>query len=307
MVINTVKNNRNKTTNALETDRKFDNYVTSQLLQVLREEIAYCYLKSLITLNICPSFPMIYSVFNKSAINKENYVFLMERGDGTMNNWVDQHTPQEGEFFVAIFQVMCAIVAMGLHLNVINNDMYWKNILYKSQYTPMVMAYQFLGRKWCIRTNYLFMVSDFGICSSPTLNQSHDMKNFRYHPRPLKDFLNMDYNVHVLEYNLPPFARDTLVFLQSARRNCPRHYNTTLQWISRAIVSLQYFCAAEDFHQPYALCKFFCNIFDKSFLRKTKLQSFVQHSGVPSQIYTMDQTSQTKQNIESATRNTCNY
>ena len=74
----------------------------------------------------------------------------------------------------ALLQVSMSVLAMVTHLDMINNDLYLKNILV-NDIEPCTFQYVLGDSTWTIRTSLLFKVSDFGICSSPlVLNKAHD-------------------------------------------------------------------------------------------------------------------------------------
>lgn len=334
-------------------------HVRRVLTQLIREEMAYCYLNSLVLLNVCPGFPLLFDAFlsrrNKSRFT---YYIFMECADRDMNKWIRSaaasqapdpapplrtqdkitsrmliesgrqarmaaHTNQGGRAIAsrqggrnlphhdpwransrtrgnmgmgwshipapkvvhegldimservmhALLQVSMSVLAMVTHLDMINNDLYLKNILV-NDITPCTFQYVLGDSVWTIRSPLLFKVSDFGICSSPrVLNKPHDDNSFFKDTLPLDDFSNFDFSKHILQYNIPPYARDILTFYYSVRRKADSFAHPVKKWLDISLKFLETCCQSGWMYEVSGVERFVSTVFSQNTITKCNLPS----------------------------------
>ena len=133
-------------------------------------------------------------------------------------------------------QVFMAIAAYGTHLNVVHNDLYLKNILF-NEIPKTTLVYKFRNQTYILpQCEYLFKVSDFGICSGPTwLRNSHqEMTQMTKERRTVSSLLDFDFSNHILEYcNVPPHTRDSAILLRSML-HAPGLHPSCRNWLTSA-------------------------------------------------------------------------
>lgn len=237
-------------------------------VQLLREEIAYCYLNSLVLLNIVPSFPLMYAAFLRRNPTRYTYTIMMECGDGNMNDWLKLPELTECDVLGGIFQVVVACLAMGSHMQIVNNDLYLKNILW-NRIVPTQFGYKLDNCYWSLHCHFLLKITDFGICSSPTfLSRDHDDNPFFRSLQPIETYTNFDFAKHILQYDVPPYARDLLPFLYSMQRRCPKHMSRVKKWLTFALKFLQRAAVNGWMDSPEGMTRYVKTVFAPEFLSK---------------------------------------
>lgn len=243
--------------------------------QLLREEMAYSYLNALMQLRISPNFPLLYKTIVRNDQSQCNYMMIMEVSDYDMSEWLK--TPRRpNDYMSAILQVTMGCVAMIIHLDMVNNDLYPKNILV-NEVARAPIAYMLNGRHYFLHDQggFLFKLADFGICSSPQyLRNSHNMgKTFFEALAHLGSYETFDYSKHILAYeNVPFYARDLLVFYRSLlniRDVCKS--GLPVLWLQRAVQYMDTCARVDLFATAEGLCTYVEKIFSPRFLQNSKL------------------------------------
>lgn len=266
------------------TDRPSDREVV--LEKLMREEIAGAYLNALVFLDVCPNFAVVHKAFlnrHPQDYNTFYYLLCMERADGDFKKWLSitatdssyKHASMTVPFMSAVLQVFMGLAAGGIHLNIVHNDLYLKNILF-NRIRPTTLIYQLRKRTYVITAaKYLFKLSDFGICSSPThLKNSHmSMTKMTRHRRQVGSLINFDFANHILEYqDVPPFARDAVVFLRSLLY-FPDVQPVCRAWLQNALMHLEHLRRnkPQTLQGAEGLLDFISDIFSDRFLRRAGL------------------------------------
>lgn len=274
--------------------------------RMLREEIAYAYLNALVFLRICPNFALVHKSFLSRHQQRNNmYCFLlcMEKSDGNMREWVSSKNNYVGEphiFMSSVFQIFMAIAAYGNYLNLVHNDLYLKNILY-NRISKTTLIYHFRKHTYTLsQCEFLFKISDFGICSSPTYlkNNHQDMVHMSKECRHASSLMDFDFSNHILEYeNIPHFARDSVIFLRSLLYMGDVH-PTCKKWLYNSLKLLNDL----KLHKASDLGDYVNTIFSRDFLQKSGLSPFLFQSRVETvdastEIFRVDGNEDTKRSM----------
>ena len=240
--------------------------------RMLREEMAYAYLNALVFLKTCPNFILVHKSFlSRHKKRNDMYCFLMsmEKAQGTLRQWIcEKYVEEPHQFMYCVLQVLIALVTLARHLHLVHNDLYLKNILY-NKITPTQIYYKLGDKTYKIQANYLFKLSDFGICSSPTYltNEHEDMNHMTSKKRPSSDVCNFDFSNHILEYpNIPSYTRDVAVFLRSLTAVSSLHTSCKI-WLD---YSLRYLAKCMP-NNPLKLEQFVHVILSENTLRSCNL------------------------------------
>ncbi len=268
--------------------------------RMLREEIAYAYLNALVFLRISPNFALVHKSFlSRHQRRNDLYCFLlcMEKADGNLRQWITKSAAKEPHRFMScVFQIFMAIVAFGIHLNLVHNDLYLKNILY-TRISKTNFMYYFRTQKYTLSNcEYLFKISDFGICSSPTYlqNNHHEMIHMAREKRHANSIMDFDFSNHILEYeNIIPYSRDSAVFLRSLLY--ADVHSTCKTWIYNALKILNDWKPSSSTD----LGDFVKAIFTRDFLQRAGLSPnmFQGGSDASAEIFHVDGTEQTKRSM----------
>lgn len=260
--------------------------------KIMREGMAYAYLCALVCMNICPNFALVHRAFltRHSQHNKMYcYLLVMEKADGNMKEWVhlqkdinvsnsQKWISEPHVLMSAVFQIFMAISACSQHINLVHNDLYLKNILY-NRISKTTLVYHFRNRTYCLcDCEFLFKISDFGICSSPTHldNEHNDMVLMTKVCRRVNSLLDLDFSNHILEYqNVDPYARDSIVFILSLLHS-PDMHASCKTWL---LNSLKYLDTIK-LNDVSNLQIFISSIFSKNFLQKSGLSPHLFDPGV---------------------------
>jgi serine/threonine protein kinase len=249
------------------------------LKRLVREEAACAFLNALVLLRVCPNFVMFYKAFltrNYKRTNLHHYLILMEKADGNLKQWVDTRAGKTLPAYMScMLQICMAIVSMASHVDLCHNDLYLKNILYNEIYSTHY-TYVCYGRTYTISNcRHLFKISDFGICSSPTYlkNQSHmEMHDMTPEQRHFTGTADFDFSKHILEYNnVPPFARDLIVFLRSMSYYAV--HEACKSWNRSAMQVLTNRINDGHFYNAHDIRDFVTIIFDGKFLFRNGISS----------------------------------
>lgn len=274
------------------------------LKRLVREEAACAFLNALVLLRVCPNFVIFYKAFltrNHKKTNLHHYLILMEKADGNLKEWVKTHHSRDLRSFMSCcLQICMAIVSMTSHVDLCHNDLYLKNILFNEIY-PTNYTYVCYGRTYTLPAcRFIFKVSDFGICSSPTyLDNSthmemHDMTPENRHFTGVTDF---EFGKHILEYrNVPPFARDLVVFLRSmsyyAAHEACKHWIHAAMFVLNERIRKGYFYNANDIREYVTI------IFDGKFLFRNGISSqLFQQSHPDAEVFYVEGDENTKQSM----------
>lgn len=272
--------------------------------RMLREEIAYAYLNALVFLRVSPNFALVHKSFlSRHHRRNDMYCFLlcMEKSDGNLKEWMSKSVAKHPwNFMCCVFQIFMAMVAFALHLNLVHNDLYLKNILY-NRISKTNFVYYFKSQKYTLSNcDFLFKISDFGICSSPTYlqNNHHDMTHMAQEIRQANSVVDFDFSNHILEYeNVSPFARDSAVFLRSLI-NSDIHA-TCKTWVYNALNILNDWKPAS----PTDLGDFVKAIFTRDFLQRAGLSPNLFSSSssgaedATAEVFHVDGSEQTKRSM----------
>jgi hypothetical protein len=91
-------------------------------------------------------------------------VMVVNLIDGTLESWIKfKHT--DNEWLIMIFQILYAVLVMQQCMQMYHADMKPKNILFK-KINSTVFEYTFNKQSYRIKTDYIFIISDFGHSSS---------------------------------------------------------------------------------------------------------------------------------------------
>jgi serine/threonine protein kinase len=267
------------------------------LTKMMREEMAYAYLNALVFLRICPNFALVHKSFlsrHRQQHKMYCYLLTMEKADGNLREWISLKKPDSNTkwvsspsvFMFAVFQLFVAITAYGTHLNMVHNDLYLKNILYNS-IPKTTMIYHFRNRTYTLpNCEFLFKVSDFGICSSPTYlqNEHRDMVLMTKERRHAPSLVEFDFSNHVLEYgNILPFARDSAILLRSLLYAADVH-SSCRAWLTNSLKLL-------DDNMPHTaseLGNFVNEIFSKRFLQRAGISPQLFDTRIGNGLETID-------------------
>lgn len=173
--------------------------------------------------NTVPAATVAVSPGAKQKKNKNMLccMIIMERESGTVRDWLKMAKPgslRTADVMEVMLQVFMAICAMGKHLELCHNDMYFKNILY-SQCDSREMVYKLAGAQYTIRRcKMLVKITDFGIATSPkVLFKSHtDLTHLVRGNLHVSSHSEIEFTHHILDYeNVQPYARDPAVVLRT--------------------------------------------------------------------------------------------
>ena len=194
--------------------------------RLLREDMAYAFLNALVHQKIVPNFNLVYRSFLHSYSAEEkmcSFLMLMEKANGNLKEFVVRKKElfyKPKVFLGCLLQLFMAILACGIHLDLVHNDLYLKNILY-TEIPKTDLVYHAFGETYALcDTTYLFKISDFGICSSPSFleNDHHEMTRHAENNRKTDSLKNFAFSNHILEYvNIPAYCRDAVTLLRSFR------------------------------------------------------------------------------------------
>lgn len=239
--------------------------------QVLREDIAYMYLNALVLLKIAPGFPLLFESYLSTENHAHDSLLVMELAHGNLGDFFAE--PQAPcHLLSCAAQVLFACLAMGLHLDLVNNDLYPKNILVTRISPRMALRYRVGTALFYVDTGgFLFKLADFGISSSPhIINYTHTQAT-HYFPERLQcpSFPDFDYGKHILEYDgVPAQARDALVFLRSLAGSRAAAATPVRGWCMYALRLLE----ESRVHTWVKFQTYLLRIFSPDFLAQCRLQ-----------------------------------
>ncbi len=129
---------------------------------------------SLVTKNICPSFPMIYGVYFCQSCKFEN-TMLQHRPDecllipnelanGDLKYLIKEQKLTKRQMTDAYFQIFVAIYCIQKYFSMIHNDLHWGNVLFHKINYGGYIKYIINNKEYVVRNpGYLMILWDFGL------------------------------------------------------------------------------------------------------------------------------------------------
>lgn len=233
---------------------------------LLREDVACAYLSGLVLGMVCPNFMLVHRGFisKNSPENKMEFLMISELAEGTLAQWLRSSRKKRDHLFGSpeqilplVLQLCMAVCAATSALDIVHNDLYFKNVLWISNAaSPSHRIRYALGKhqRYCVTSPILLLVGDLGISSSPAvLENDHDSLQRRMHGRKkvpgVTRLADVRFDRHILEYvDLPPLKRDLAIvfnsFLECIAAALPPHQTgqgkvtPMARWMSAALVVL---------------------------------------------------------------------
>lgn len=243
---------------------------------LLREDVACAYLSGLVLGMVCPNFMLVHRGFisKNSPENKMEFLMISELAEGTLAQWLRSSRKKRDHIFGSpeqilplVLQLCMAVCAATSALDIVHNDLYFKNVLWISNAASPSHRIRYALRRggekqqqrqqrYCVTSPILLLVGDLGISSSPAvLENDHDSLQRRMHSRKkvpgVTRLVDVRFDRHILEYvDLPPLKRDLAIVFNSfleciaAALPLPPHQSgqekvaPMARWLSAALVVL---------------------------------------------------------------------
>ena len=170
----------------------------------------------------------------KGCVDNEfdKFYIFMELADGSLDDWWTLSDGSDESYMKMILQILLALLKMGKECDLVHNDCYPRNILFKKVPAGIVHKYV-LGNSFNYEfalDGYMFMLADFGISTSS--NFSVKDEKFGHETAPIGDSdvvdehgnykiytidetINFKFVKHVLYSNLPAYSRDAIALISS--------------------------------------------------------------------------------------------
>lgn len=208
-------------------------------------------------------------------------MIMMERETGTIRDWLKNAKPghlRTADVMSVVLQIFMAVCAMGKHLELCHNDLYFKNILY-SRCDPREMVYKLGGAQYSIRKcNMLVKITDFGIATSPkVLFKSHtDLSHLVRSNVAVRSHSEIEFTHHILDYEgVQPYARDAAVVLRTLTLMTSLSQKVK-SWALKGLLLLDEFSSAADgqrMHHWRGIVNFTGRLFHPDFLSSCNIES----------------------------------
>lgn len=167
---------------------------------------------------LCPHLPLHYGIQASPMPNGALHLaYYMEAFDCSLDSAPSDVLAHPHDWIALIFQILSALVTVGVLLEVAHNDLYPRNVLLKRRAatdaeTMSESTYDIFGQRYQLPWRYLAVLTDFGICSGKALGTPNDTPEVGRHlqsQNPGEAFGQMPPSAHVLHYkDLPAFSRD---------------------------------------------------------------------------------------------------
>lgn len=97
----------------------------------------------------------------------QNYVcYVMNTIEHSLRKWFDE-IHSDKDWASMLLQIIFSLYQMNIQLKIFHNDLQIKNIMYTHNKDPKKLIYNIDGKKYEIKTNYIFYITDLG-CASYT-------------------------------------------------------------------------------------------------------------------------------------------
>ena len=196
-------------------------------VQAYREHVVGLLQTLLVLRGITAALPLHYGADVRALVSGALLVRMhMELFDGSLESAAGAAMlrADPASWPSVLFQVCAALHALGHCFGVAHNDLYPRNVLLRRG-RGGTACFRILGREFRAPFRLVAGVTDFGVCSSPSLALGPAASDWRAHApemaarlRQLEapaDLAATPLRAHVLQYcrALPPFARDVYALL----------------------------------------------------------------------------------------------
>ncbi len=147
------------------------------LEEKMAEVTAMVHLNELVSLGVCPHFPLLYETFlclPREGRDQGEMTLFQELASGTIHEWMSTRRTKV-ELYHAIFQLFLSIVTYQSLLGIVNNDIKADNVLFSTIQKRTLFKYQVYGKTFCVTTDVLFMVADWGLVTGDLVSVDHDL------------------------------------------------------------------------------------------------------------------------------------
>jgi hypothetical protein len=194
-----------------------------------KEVIAMAYLNSLVSMNICPHYPLLYQPFlcveKIVPLTLKELTILQEFANGDLSTWLKQK--RDGRVLMGmIFQVCVGILGALTLLQIVNNDIKSDNILFNDVLPNTRFSYNVFGTEYHVDSyGTLFKIADWGLVTGNFVDRDHDVPPSLRAQTPVElaswnseqAWEKKNYDMHPLAYRvngmpIPYQKRDFLMF-----------------------------------------------------------------------------------------------
>ena len=227
--------------------------------QSYREHVLGIIQSLMVTRSMTPHLVMHFGASVVPSPGRCSISLYMERFEGSLEAAGEALLRSAQDWRGLLFQVTSAMATLAVLLQVVQNDLYPRNILFKRLPAECHAVYDIFGKGYSLATSTLFAITDFGICGSPLLDSRLACSPEVHVPpqaRP-KDFGLWHAPHHVLSYpDLPPYSRDAYLAFKwpvYRSRHLPPAPEDVKAWATDALTFLD--LHAEAFNKPEGLLR----------------------------------------------------
>ena len=223
--------------------------------QAYREHVVGLLQTLLVLSRVTPHLPLHYGALwgqRRMELHMEAFDVSLDRAGACL---VDE------EAWVSLFfQVWSALLALAFVFGVAHNDLYPRNVLLRAAPATAPVCYEVLGRRYKVPLPFFAALTDFGVASCPWGGE-HAVR-----PSPLgapPDLGSLPPSRHVLQYDLPVFARDPYSLLKWAafpNRSLPTAPSKVVGWARAGLTRLDE--RREDCRDADGAARLFAAAFD---------------------------------------------
>lgn len=221
------------------------------VVDTYKEVIAMAYLNSLMQMNICPHYPLMYEPFLCALSTRPpaftEMTIVEEFADGELSSWLSEQR-SEKMLMDMIFQISVGILASVTLLGLVNNDIKSSNILFNKVLGNTIYSYNIFGKLYAVPSDgFLFKIGDWGLVTGSLVTRDHGVA-----PSLVHDLTNLSsfsskqawekttYIRHPLSYRvngapIPPLKRDFLMFFYMLLNNARRQLFMPIEWLEYAV------------------------------------------------------------------------